>query len=186
MVRTMLNIAKNLESLSPTFNGELLAAFFKAVGDDLRLNILRLLHHNDYGVMELCQLLDVKQSGMSHHLKVLANAGLVVTPEGGIVIDTLPFPSETRELIDFAERICPAGIKYVINTLSHADHVYGSYLFPEAELIAHELTRDYLATEGERALREDGLTRPTPLESRTGGDTIDDLVGQTGKQGHRT
>ncbi|MEZ4556939.1 MAG: MBL fold metallo-hydrolase [Caldilineaceae bacterium] len=59
------------------------------------------------------------------------NAGLVVTPEGGIVIDTLPFPSETRELIDFAERICPAGIKYVINTLSHADHVYGSYLFPK-------------------------------------------------------
>ncbi|MCB1667051.1 MAG: metalloregulator ArsR/SmtB family transcription factor [Porticoccaceae bacterium] len=79
----MLNIAKNLESLSPTFNGELLAAFFKAVGDDLRLNILRLLHHNDYGVMELCQLLDVKQSGMSHHLKVLANAGLVVTRRDG-------------------------------------------------------------------------------------------------------
>lgn len=82
------------------------------------------------------------------------NAGLVVTPEGGIVIDTLPFPSETRELIEFAERVCPAGIKYVINTISHADHVYGSCFFPDAELIAHERTRDYLAAEGERALRE--------------------------------
>ena len=39
------------------------------------------------------------------------NAGLVVTPEGGILIDTLPFPSETQQIIDFARRICPAGIK---------------------------------------------------------------------------
>lgn len=72
------------------------------------------------------------------------NAGLVVTPEGGILIDTLPFPSETRQIIDFAERICPEGIKYVINTVAHADHVYGSYLFPDAELIAHEHCRTML------------------------------------------
>ncbi|RIK54754.1 MAG: hypothetical protein DCC57_06320 [Chloroflexi bacterium] len=72
------------------------------------------------------------------------NAGLVVTPEGGILIDTLPFPSETRQIIDFAERVCPEGIRYVINTVAHADHVYGSYLFPEAELVAHELCREML------------------------------------------
>jgi glyoxylase-like metal-dependent hydrolase (beta-lactamase superfamily II) len=87
-------------------------------------------------------------------LYVEVNAGLVVTPEGGILIDTLPFPSETRQMIDFANRICPQGIKYVINTLSHADHVYGSYLFPEAELVAHELTRQMLEAYGERGLNE--------------------------------
>ncbi|MEZ4832474.1 MAG: MBL fold metallo-hydrolase [Caldilineaceae bacterium] len=65
------------------------------------------------------------------------NAGLVVTTEGCILIDTLPFPSETRQIIEFADRICPDGIRYVINTISHADHVYGSYLFPDAELMAH-------------------------------------------------
>ena len=64
-------------------------------------------------------------------LYVEVNAGLVVTSEGGILIDTLPFPSETRQIIDFAERLCPQGIKYVINTLSHADHVYGSCFFPD-------------------------------------------------------
>lgn len=69
------------------------------------------------------------------------NAGLVVTPEGGILIDTLPFPSETRQIIEFARRVVPRGIRYVVNTVAHADHVYGSYLFPDAELIAHEQTR---------------------------------------------
>ena len=33
---------------------------------------------------------------------VEVNAGLVVTPEGGILIDTLPFPSETQQIIAFA------------------------------------------------------------------------------------
>ena len=82
------------------------------------------------------------------------NAGLVVTPEGGILIDTLPFPSETRQIIDFATRICPPGIKYVINTVAHADHVYGSYLFPDAELIAHEQTRVMLQRYAYSALAE--------------------------------
>ena len=65
------------------FHNRALTAFLKAAGDELRLNILRLLNQNDYGVLELCQLLDVKQSGMSHHLKVLANAGLVTTRRDG-------------------------------------------------------------------------------------------------------
>ncbi len=54
-----------------------LAAFNKAAGDELRLEILRVLHRDSYGVMELASIFDIRQSGMSHHLKVLANAGLV-------------------------------------------------------------------------------------------------------------
>lgn len=87
-------------------------------------------------------------------LYVEVNAGLVVTPEGGILIDTLPFPSETKQIIEFAQRVCPQGIKYVINTLSHADHVYGSSYFPEAELIAHDLCREMLMEHGYTALEE--------------------------------
>jgi cyclase len=85
---------------------------------------------------------------------VEVNAGLVVTSEGGILIDTLPFPSETKQVIEFARRVCPQGIKYVINTLSHADHVYGSCFFPEAELIAHDQCRQMLMDHGIQALRE--------------------------------
>jgi glyoxylase-like metal-dependent hydrolase (beta-lactamase superfamily II) len=85
---------------------------------------------------------------------VEVNAGLVVTPEGGVLIDTLPFPSETRQMAEFAERVCPQGIKYVINTLSHADHTYGSCFFPKAEIVAHELCRHMLVKFGQRGLEE--------------------------------
>lgn len=82
------------------------------------------------------------------------NAGLVMTSEGGILIDTLPFPSETRQIMEFARRVCPQGIRYLVNTISHADHVYGSYLFPEADLVAHERCRDMLVEYGFDALEE--------------------------------
>ena len=82
------------------------------------------------------------------------NAGLIISSDGGILIDTLPFPSETKQIIDFAAQICPAGIRFLINTISHADHVYGSCLFPDAELIAHESARELLSKYGRRALEE--------------------------------
>mgnify|MGYP005841508869 CR=1 FL=1 len=54
-----------------------LPSLLKAAGDALRLDILRLMARDSFGVLELCQLLDCKQSGMSHHLKVLTQAGLL-------------------------------------------------------------------------------------------------------------
>jgi 2-polyprenyl-3-methyl-5-hydroxy-6-metoxy-1,4-benzoquinol methylase len=54
-----------------------ISSFFKAISDPTRLNILQVLGSGAYGVLELSELLDVKQSGMSHHLKVLNTAGWV-------------------------------------------------------------------------------------------------------------
>ena len=63
-----------------------LAALCKAGGDALRLNILRALANDSFGVLELAQIFAVGQSGMSHHLKVLAQAGLVATRREGNAI----------------------------------------------------------------------------------------------------
>ncbi len=54
-----------------------LLTFCKATADDLRLDILRVLSRDSFGVLELCRIFDCKQSGISHHLKILANAELV-------------------------------------------------------------------------------------------------------------
>lgn len=54
-----------------------LAGFLKAAGDPLRLQVLQVLGQNSFGVLELCEIMSMKQSGMSHHLKVLAQGGLV-------------------------------------------------------------------------------------------------------------
>lgn len=64
-------------------NIDALAAHTKASADPLRLNILRILGEGSFGVLELCELFETKQSGMSHHLKILANAGLVTTRREG-------------------------------------------------------------------------------------------------------
>lgn len=64
----------------------LLASYLKAAADPLRLAVLRLLKQDSFAVLELCHVLAVKQSGMSHHLKVLAQAGLVATRREGNTI----------------------------------------------------------------------------------------------------
>jgi ubiquinone/menaquinone biosynthesis C-methylase UbiE len=49
----------------------------KASADTLRLLVLRVLKNDSFGVSELCSIFDIRQPALSHHLKVLASAGLV-------------------------------------------------------------------------------------------------------------
>ncbi|MFF7706382.1 metalloregulator ArsR/SmtB family transcription factor [Pseudomonas sp. NPDC007930] len=63
-----------------------LATLAKAAGDPLRLHVLRALANASFGVLELAQIFAIGQSGMSHHLKVLAQAGLVTTRREGNAI----------------------------------------------------------------------------------------------------
>jgi ArsR family transcriptional regulator len=67
-------------------NIEQFPSFFKAISDPTRLITLQVLGTGAYGVMELSELLDVKQSGMSHHLKILAKAGWVDSRREGNTI----------------------------------------------------------------------------------------------------
>ncbi len=60
-----------------------LACLCKAAGDNLRLDILRALARDSYGVLELAEAFAVKQSLMSHHLKTLTQAGLVSSRREG-------------------------------------------------------------------------------------------------------
>lgn len=60
-----------------------LANLNKSCGDPLRLRILRALSTDSFGVLELCDIFDIKQSSMSHHLKVLTQAGTIVSRREG-------------------------------------------------------------------------------------------------------
>jgi len=81
-------------------------------------------------------------------------AGVVVTPVGAILIDTLPFPQETREMKAFLEGRLQVSVRYVVNTHYHADHTYGTCLFPEAVVVGHALCRRLLDTVGRAGLEE--------------------------------
>lgn len=81
-------------------------------------------------------------------------AGLVVTREGAVLIDTLLYPDETRLIRRFIEEGLGASVKYVVNTHFHADHTTGTCFFPEARVIAHRLCREMLDARGRESLRQ--------------------------------
>lgn len=90
--------------------------------------------------------------------------GAIITEQGLILIDTFPFPAETRAVIDFLGNVTDAPVRYVINTHHHADHTYGNYLFPEAKIIAHRSCRDLLQTRGAAGLKRAKANSPELAE----------------------
>lgn len=62
---------------------EELLAFFKALGDEKRLKIVGLLAQKPLCVEELAAILDLSAATVSHHLRKLAEAGLVVASAEG-------------------------------------------------------------------------------------------------------
>ena len=86
-------------------------------------------------------------------------ATVIFTDEGALLVDTLPFPQETRHIREFIEQR-RAKVLYVVNTHSHADHIYGTYLFPEAEVVAHYRCRRLMERYAQQAL--DNAKQQTP------------------------
>jgi len=92
MAAPALKTTGNSDSLSPM---EALTTLHKALADHLRLQILRLLKSESFGVLELCRILDIRQSALSHHLKILATSKLVSTRrEGNSIFYRRSFLSE--------------------------------------------------------------------------------------------
>lgn len=56
---------------------------FRALGDETRLRILEHLGAGERSVSDLMVLLDLGQSLMSHHLRILREAGLVIDRRDG-------------------------------------------------------------------------------------------------------
>jgi len=96
---------------------------------------------------------------MISELYAQVTATVILTNQGAVVVDTLPYPSESRQLLAFIEnKLGPNQVRYVVATHSHADHIYGAYLFEGAEIISQDLCRNILQQSGsallERAKRE--------------------------------
>jgi cyclase len=87
-------------------------------------------------------------------------ASAVVSKEGIIVIDTLPFPEETRLMIEYLRGLGRGEIRYLINTHWHGDHTYGNYLFKDIQLVGHQRCADSLLELGAKALEESKETSP--------------------------
>ena len=54
------------------------AAIFKALGDENRIRILKLLHSGEKCACQLLEEMNIGQPTLSHHMKILCDAGIVV------------------------------------------------------------------------------------------------------------
>jgi cyclase len=89
---------------------------------------------------------------------------VVLDTDVAVVIDTLPFPSETRQILSFVEeRVGTGTLGYVILTHHHADHVFGAYLLG-GEVVAHDRCAELLASEGPGMLATARQTNPALAE----------------------
>ena len=63
-----------------------LAGFFKLFGDSTRISILQALSESEMCVCDICALLDMKQSAVSHQLKTLKQSRIVKNRREGKMI----------------------------------------------------------------------------------------------------
>jgi len=84
-----------------------IAEFYKALGDEVRLKILHMLSEGEMCVCEIIDKLEMSQPAVSHHLKILRQAGVVTdTRDGKWIYYSLNgsvfkevFPGEDAEII---------------------------------------------------------------------------------------
>ena len=79
-------------------------------------------------------------------------AGVIVGPEWAILVDSLVMPDETLEMRTFIEENLGVQVRYIINTIYHADHTFGNFFFPGATIISHALCRKMILEKNPQAL----------------------------------
>ncbi len=87
----------------PSIDGEWagrLATYAKALGDPVRLQLVDVLaaHPGELCACELLPLFEIAQSTLSHHLKTLADAGILETRRQGLFAYYLVRPQALGEL----------------------------------------------------------------------------------------
>jgi glyoxylase-like metal-dependent hydrolase (beta-lactamase superfamily II) len=71
-----------------------------------------------------------------------SSAGVIIGDQDVIVVDSLTNAAMTQRLRAEVRRVTDKPIRFLINTHSHADHVYTNHLFPEATVISTHRGRE--------------------------------------------
>ncbi len=79
----------------------------------------------------------------------ISNSGLIVGKDYAIVVDSLTNISLTETLIEEIKKVTDKPVRYLINTHSHGDHIWGDHLFKGASIISSTKCREEIAREPE-------------------------------------
>ena len=107
-------IEQELEHMPSTENFQTVADIFKQLGDGNRIRIFWLLCHCEECVINLSAMVNMSSPAVSHHLKQLKSAGLIVSRrEGKEVYYTAAGTEQARLLHHMIENMveiaCPSG-----------------------------------------------------------------------------
>ncbi|PWW26638.1 metallo-beta-lactamase superfamily protein [Cytobacillus oceanisediminis] len=75
---------------------------------------------------------------------VQANVGVIIDDDQTGLIDSGNSPQQARLIKSELEKIQAPPVKYILLTHHHWDHTFGASVFNDCEIVAHELTYDYL------------------------------------------
>ncbi|AUX08072.1 ArsR family transcriptional regulator [Halalkaliarchaeum desulfuricum] len=94
-----------MEAIVSTCDVETAHRIFKALADDRRILILRLLEESELCVCDLVELFDIEYSKLSYHLKQLKEAGLVTADREGNYVTYRPTECG-EDVVDIVHRLC--------------------------------------------------------------------------------
>lgn len=80
----------DLEAVDAEAGLETPLAIFKALADERRIRIMRLLAESELCVCDLVELFEMEYSKLSYHLKILKEAGLVTADREGNYVTYQP------------------------------------------------------------------------------------------------
>ena len=94
-------------------NFQMVADIFKQMGDGSRVRIFWLLCHCEECVINLSSMVDMSSPAVSHHLKQLKSAGLILSRREGKEVYYRAADTEQAQLLhhmieDLVEIACPA------------------------------------------------------------------------------
>lgn len=106
-----------------------------------------------------------------------SSAGIIIGEREVIVVDSLTNAAMTESLRAEIRRVTDKPIRFLINTHSHADHVYTNHLFPEATVITTHRGREATAASLKNQSQHDALyARLFPdVDFRGGRYTLQDM-----------
>ncbi|MBI2265491.1 MAG: winged helix-turn-helix transcriptional regulator [Armatimonadetes bacterium] len=110
----MLNAELLTGDKGRTITSELMAKFFRGLGDPKRLKILELLLDRDRNVSELVSLLGCGQGRVSNHLACLRWCGYVTATKQGKFVNYRIKDGRIRELLSLARSIISLNARRIL------------------------------------------------------------------------
>src|SRR5512139_2396291 len=86
-----------------------------------------------------------------------SSAGVIVGDGDVIVVDSLTNAAMAERLRAEIRRVTDKPIRFLVNTHSHADHVYTNHLFPEATVLSTYRGREKTAANQQAQAKHEAL-----------------------------